>query len=123
MTTLDRLRDFHLHLKDKGYGGRNVFEREIGVSEGYLSQTKRKGINSDVLERVSKCFEDLNIDWLVTGRGSMLIQEQVSEMKDCSSEDLILKLQNELREAYMEIGELRMKLKAAEEHNSKKKIG
>ena len=92
MATLDRLRDFHSYLKEKGFGGRNVFEREIGVSEGYLSQVKRKGVNSDILEKVSERFQELNIDWLVTGRGSMFIQEQESE------DELSLSLENALNE-------------------------
>lgn len=121
MATIDRLRDFHSFLKEKGFGGRNVFEREIGVSEGYLSQVKRKGVNSDVLEKVSEKFPDLNLDWLVTGRGSMFIQGQESDSG--IDEDLILKLQDELREAYMEIGRLNMELKSAKEHELKAKRG
>lgn len=104
MATLDRLKEFHSYLKEKGYGGRNVFEREIGVSEGYLSQSKRKGINSDILEKVSECFQDLNIDWLVTGRGSMFIQEQESEKELI---EMIKLLKNELTAAQDEVVRLK----------------
>lgn len=99
MATLERLKEFHLRLKDEGYGGRNVFERAIGVSEGYLSQTKRKGINSDVLEKVSEEFPRLNMDWLVTGRGSMFVQEEDDEISEAleNALDKLELLQNEVK--------------------------
>jgi hypothetical protein len=39
------------------------------------------------------------------------------------NEDMIIKLQEELKEAYIEIGRLNMELKAAKEHNSLLKRG
>lgn len=118
MGAFERLKSFHEHLKSNGYGGRNAFEREIGVSEGYLSK-KAKGIGSDIMEKISERFPELSIEWLVTGRGSMFIQGQESDSG--IDEDLILKLQDELREAYMEIGRLNMELKSAKEHELKAK--
>lgn len=111
MGAFERLKSFHEHLKSNGYGGRNAFEREIGVSEGYLSK-KAKGIGSDIMEKISERFPELSIEWLVTGRGSMFIQEQESYDSAINeqNEELIEKLQSELKEAYTEIGRLNMEL-------------
>lgn len=120
MATLDRLKDFHSYLKENGYGGRNVFEREIGVSEGYLSQSKRKGINSDVLERVAERFPELSIEWLVTGRGEMLVSDSEGKTTD---KLMVKQLEKELNEVYSEIGRLNMKLKQISGIDSDRNVG
>lgn len=66
MTTKDRLKEF---LSVKGIG-RNRFETQIGVSRGYLS-TKSDVISSEVIEKSADVFHDLNLDWLITGKGEM----------------------------------------------------
>ena len=124
MATLERLKEFHLHLKSKGFGGRNVFEREIGVSEGYLSQAKRKGVNSDVLEKVASSFPELNITWLITGNGEMLVIDNLEQgTSDEEINDELIRLHRELEDAYREIGRLNMELKSAKEHNILQKRG
>ncbi|OAV65572.1 hypothetical protein Barb4_03289 [Bacteroidales bacterium Barb4] len=70
MTTKDRLKEY---LKYKKVG-RNKFEAAIGVSIGYIS-TKAITITSDVIEKVCAYFPELNIDWLITGRGEMEFTE------------------------------------------------
>lgn len=48
------------------------FEREAGLSNGYFrGSTARMG--DDKMERIHRAFPDLNMDWLVTGFGEMLI--------------------------------------------------
>lgn len=47
------------------------FGKNIGVSTAYVS-SMRKGIQPDKLTRIQECYPDLNIEWLVTGRGNML---------------------------------------------------
>ncbi len=68
MNTKTRLK---LFVKQKGYG-RNKFENLIGISIGYLS-TKNETINSDVIEKSKIFFPDLNLDWLITGKGEMIV--------------------------------------------------
>lgn len=77
MNTIHRLAKFHKHLKESGYGGRNVFEEAIGKKPGYLTVALKResSIGSDVLETLSKIFPDLNLEWLLTGEGSMLKSE------------------------------------------------
>lgn len=126
-TAIERFVRFHKHLQlEEGFPGRNALEEMIGVSSGYITKafSKKSAMGSDLLERIIKLFPQLNIIWLLTGEGDMILSEdnEMAIVKDYR-DTMILKLQNELREAYMEIGELRMKLKAAEEHKSSQKIG
>lgn len=75
MKAIDRLALFHEYLKkEHKFGGRNVFERRIGKSEGYLSNAvkKRSEISSDLVANIVKEFPTLNANWLLTGEGSML---------------------------------------------------
>lgn len=46
------------------------FERRIGVSGGYVSNIS-KSIQPDKLEKISKEFPELNINWLLLGNGPM----------------------------------------------------
>ena len=52
----------------------NKFEAYVGISNGYLSNMKKKegAISSDVMLKVLAKFPDLNLDWLITGEGDML---------------------------------------------------
>lgn len=53
------------------------FSLKIGVSEGAIRKilSKNTTLRSDTLEKISQNFTDIDIDWLVTGRGSMLRNE------------------------------------------------
>ncbi|MBM6781470.1 S24 family peptidase [Bacteroides mediterraneensis] len=83
MTTKDRLKEF---LSVKGIG-RNRYETQIGVSRGYLS-TKSDVISSEVIEKTADFFQDLNLDWLITGKGEMLKSVNVNRMNDSTHEIL-----------------------------------
>lgn len=52
----------------------NNFSQKIGVSEGAIrkAMTQNTTLRSDTLDKISQNFADINIDWLVTGRGEML---------------------------------------------------
>ena len=52
----------------------NNFSQKIGVSEGAIRKVllQNTTLRSDTLDKISQNFTDINIDWLVTGRGSML---------------------------------------------------
>ena len=51
----------------------NHFSQKIGVSEGAIRKilTQDTTIRSDTLEKISQNFADINMDWLITGRGEM----------------------------------------------------
>lgn len=65
MTTKERLKQF---IDLKGFSERK-FSKEISSSETYFTSTK--SIGSDKLEKISEAFPELNMDWVITGRGKM----------------------------------------------------
>lgn len=67
MTTKDRLKVFLTSQKI----GRNKFEEELGISIGYMS-SKANTITSEVIEKTISAYPELNIEWLITGKGNML---------------------------------------------------
>lgn len=73
---IDRLISFQQSVKDV-IGGQNKFETYIGLSTGYISNMKKNngGISSDVILKLKNKFSNLNLDWLITGEGSMLKSE------------------------------------------------
>jgi hypothetical protein len=58
-------------------------ERTCGLSNGYIGkQDHGKGtIGSNVLAKIEKHYPDLNLIWLVTGKGQML-STQVFDLAD-----------------------------------------
>lgn len=70
LTTKERLQFF---VKEMGYG-RNKFEEYAGIGSGYLS-SKSTSITSDTIEKVIAKFPNLNLEWLLTGNGLMIIPE------------------------------------------------
>lgn len=57
---------------------RRKFQEKIAVSNSYI-QNISKGISGEVLNRIAIQFPDLNIEWLKTGVGNMLISEEREE--------------------------------------------
>lgn len=49
-----------------------AFEKSLGLSNGYIN-SMRKGLGYDKLEQLSNLYTDLNMGWLLTGEGEMLI--------------------------------------------------
>jgi len=47
------------------------FEVKIGLSNGYINNI-RKSIQPDKLQNILLNYPDLNIEWLLTGKGKML---------------------------------------------------
>ncbi|MDQ6472538.1 hypothetical protein RB619_17995 [Flavobacterium sp. LHD-80] len=75
--TLKRLKQF---LDFKGIRI-SAFEKEVGMSNGsFASQLKNnKTIGVDKLENILKKYPDINVEWLLTGNGSMLNSNAVHE--------------------------------------------
>lgn len=70
MRIIDRLYQYlHFHALSA-----YAFERACDLSNGYLGkQYKGKGtMGSEVLLKIQECFPDLNIHWLLTGKGRMI---------------------------------------------------
>lgn len=70
MRIIDRLYQYlHFHALSA-----YAFERICDLSNGYLGKQYRgKGtMGSEVLLKIQACFPDLNIHWLLTGKGRMI---------------------------------------------------
>lgn len=57
-------------------------EKSLGLTNGYLGKMKARNgsIGSDILETIFSKFQDLNPNWLLTGRGSMLLDTPPQEV-------------------------------------------
>jgi len=56
------------------------FNEKINVSKGYIGAISQSPSNT-ILNRITKHFPDLNIEWLLTGNGKMLNHDSVGENK------------------------------------------
>lgn len=75
MGTVQRLQQFIDYKSISKYR----FYQETGLSNGFLD--KGENIGSDKCEKILYTYPDINPDWLLTGRGSMLREEQQLEDK------------------------------------------
>lgn len=90
------------------------FSKSLDATRTILSQVKggKQNASIDIITKTVLVYPEINADYIITGRGSMFIQEQESEdsVINEQNEELIEKLQSELKEAYTEIGRLNMEL-------------
>lgn len=103
----------------------NSFDKSIGTSNGYIGkQIKNEAsVGSDVLEKISCSYPDLNMDWLITGKGNMLREISLEINEDDSIPppaisaflQLIREKDKENKKLAIEIGRLEEKLARAEE--------
>lgn len=70
MNTLDRIKEYIVFKKLSV----RKFEESLGFSNGSFSSQQKKGgtIGVDKLEDILRKYQDLNIEWALTGKGSML---------------------------------------------------
>lgn len=73
-TQKERMEAFisYKNLTNKG------FEEKCGLGNGFVSKIG-KNIRESKLELISKTFPDLNIEWIETGKGSMLLNALENE--------------------------------------------
>lgn len=53
------------------------FERDAKLSNGYFKESTSR-IGDDKIERIRRAFPDINMDWLITGNGEMLVAENTA---------------------------------------------
>ena len=77
------------------------FERNINLSNGYYSkQLKNLGsVGSDILIKIYHHFPDLNILWVLTGEGQMILgtasEVGESEVRESDSEEFVVRYETE----------------------------
>ncbi len=74
MNTKERLIIFLKYLNL----GQNAFERKVGLSNGYIANTK-SSIGNDMLAKIKASYPELNLTWLITGEEGM-IDQRVAEL-------------------------------------------
>lgn len=79
---------------------KEVFFKKIGVtSANFRGMAKNTPVNSNTIENIFTEIPDLNLEWLITGRGEMLKENDNTEYKNkyisCLEEKDIL--HNEIR--------------------------
>lgn len=52
--------------------GQNQFETKCGISNGYISKLKKGSMGADIMNKISKVYPNLNLEWVVTGEGEMI---------------------------------------------------
>lgn len=85
MSVKKRLKDF---IKSQGLTI-SGFEKDINVSNGYVNSIS-KGIGGEVLLSILEKSPNLNIDWLLTGKGSMLKEPEKSVIQNLNGDDNIM---------------------------------
>ncbi len=70
MKAIERL---YQYIDYKGYKP-TIFEKDIGLSSGYLSVQKKRNadIGETVVNKINDNCQDISIEWLITGKGNML---------------------------------------------------
>jgi len=73
MKAIDRIYEY---IKNKGVSISH-FEKKVGLSNGYLGKQKRRNadIGEGVMLKILENCPDINPEWLLTGKGSMLRDE------------------------------------------------
>ena len=91
MCIIERIYQLIDYKKDSVY----KISKEIGVSNGYFSKTKAKNgsVGGDIIDKIVNYYTDVNVEWLITGEGPMLKQEQKSQTN--TPDDKYLKLLEE----------------------------
>lgn len=65
------------------YKGLSVsrFEKSVGLSNGFV-RNMDKGMSTDKVMRISEIYPDLNILWLISGKGTMLTTDSLPSSSD-----------------------------------------
>lgn len=82
----ERVKEFLRYLNI----GQLAFENETGLSRGFVNKIGYS-LNRSSVEKISERYPELNIAWLKTGVGSMLVggeQEEVDVGRGCLEEDV-----------------------------------
>ena len=64
------------------------FERISGISTGYVHKIKNS-IGKRVMGDIQRAFPELNVEWLITGNGNMLLNPTVEKSMDTPNKNYI----------------------------------
>ncbi len=113
MSTIhDRL---NIILNQEFKGNVSEFARRVGVPQPTLNNIlgeRKSKPSADNLEKIINSLELISAEWLLTGKGEKIknntvVSEPYSNYGKNDNENEIIRLRNELKEAYIEIGILK----------------
>ena len=58
---------------------KNKVQEEVGLPSGTFSKKPKNGFRTDTIRKIAEKYPQLNTDWLITGKGEMIIDGQGSE--------------------------------------------
>lgn len=62
--------------------GKNIeFARQIGITPQVLNNWFKRGLSKEAIEKIGRRWENININWLLTGEGEMFINYSVTNIK------------------------------------------
>lgn len=72
--------------------------KEAGLSRTLLIKAieKHQGLNTATIEKIVKRYPNLNVDWLITGRGNMLIDVEAPKLSQVKTQVLPKELESSL---------------------------
>lgn len=121
MSNIDFVYRLKIFIKSKGLG-QTKFEELVGFSRGFISKVT-PSIGVDKLLDIIYFFPDLNIEWLITGKGKMTNPSINSDNSDKSilkvDEDTLL-YKNKYIELLEENRALRIEIEKLRDINKKK---
>lgn len=116
-------------IDELNYSDYKIWNEVESLSKATMSKIRRGvcGVSMNALSDFVAQYPEVNADYIITGRGDKWIGVEIEDSAILNrlknQEFQIVKLQTDLRAAYTEIGELRMKLKSLEDGISSQKIG
>jgi len=77
------------------------FDLSIGSANGYTlrMQKNNASVGSDVIERIANLYPQINLVWLITGQGDMLLEEE-SQLHEVSKLDIDAYINDRLKEKW-----------------------
>ncbi len=84
----------------------SAFEQAIGASNGSIRKAieEGRGLNSTTIEKIVSKYPQYNYDWLIVGRGNMLLGRTIM-------------LEQRIDGMMMELGQMRQELRLPVGHN------
>jgi|SRR5690606_9007977 len=78
------------------------FDLSIGTGNGYLLRMHKNSasVGSDVIEQIKKVYPQVNLIWLLTGKGEMFVKEETPKTR--YAEEIKAFIDKKLNEEYSE---------------------
>lgn len=106
-----------LIIKDFCDGNKAEFARTMGELPQTINGWLRREVGLNVLNKISEKFPDVNKSWLLTGEGSMLVEDSL--VPESIQVDEVKTTREELLKVIAELSEANNKLSAANERYSR----